>query len=294
MSCVEVLREIDPAARVSPEAKIGPFCVIGPNVTIGPQTVLASRVSVTANTAIGSGNFFDEGCVIGSRPQDLKYRGHNTLLVIGHRNRFGRKVTAHIGTEPGGFVTRIGDDNVFTDGVHVAHDCFVDNGTFMGKDVLLAGHIRVHDGAVVGDLVGVHQFVTIGKHANVGERTPVRRDVPPYTDFYSENYDWGAPPAVRGVHNAGIAAAELGREAEKDLRRALQELFDDEAALQTKIEQLVNTGVEGEVESLCAFIQRSLQGVFGRHRELLRGEVPPEAQEHLTPEMKAALREKLP
>jgi len=294
MSEVTVLREIDPAARVSPEAEIGPYCVVGPDVTIGPGTVLARRVSVTGHTTIGSGNFFEDGCVLGGRPQDLKYKGHPTLLVIGHRNRFGRSVTAHIGTESGGFVTRVGNQNVLKDGAHVAHDCYVDDATTLGKGVLLAGHIRVSDGAVLEDFSGVHHFVTIGKWARVGPRTPVRRDVPPYTDFYSANYGWDTAPAVQGVHENGIAAAKLAPEEEKDLRRAMQELFDDEFALQTKIEQLVNMGVEGEVAELCQFIQRSLQGVFGRYRELYRGKVPPEAGPHLPPELRSAARRALP
>jgi UDP-N-acetylglucosamine acyltransferase len=170
----------------------------------------------------------------------------------------------------------------------------VDNGVRVGKDALLAGHIRVQDGAVIGDLVGVQHFVTIGRYARVGPRTPVRRDVPPFTDFFSENYDWADPPSVRGVHEAGIAAANLAPDEEKELRRALHELFDDEAALQTKIEQLVNMGVEGAVAELCQFVQHSLQGVFGRHRELLRGMAPPEAEYYLPPELRAALREPLP
>jgi len=294
MSDLTVVREVDPAARVSPEARIGPYCTVGPDVTIGPGSELVRRVSVTGHTTIGSGNIFEEGCVLGSRPQDLKYKGHPTLLLIGHRNRFSRAVTAHIGTEPGGFVTRVGDGNVFDDGVHIAHDCYIDNDVRLGKGVLLAGHIRVHDGAVVGDFAGVQHFVTIGRHARVGSRTPVRRDVPPYTEFYSENYDWSGPPAVRGVHEAGIEAAGLEPDEEKELRRALHELFDNEAALQTTIEQLVNMGVEGEVAELCLFVQRSLQGVFGRHRELYRGKAPPEAQAYLPPELKTAIREAMP
>lgn len=294
MTDVKVVREIDPAARVSPEAEIGPYCVIGPHVTIGPGSVLIRRISVAGHTTIGSGNFFDEGCVIGARPQDLKYKGHPTLLLIGHRNRFGRSVTAHIGTEPGGFVTRVGDANVFGDGVHIAHDCYVDDNTRLGRDVLLAGHIRLEEGAIIEDLAGLHHFVTIGKHARVGPRTPVRRDVPPYTNFFSENYDWAGPPAVHGAHEEGIAAAGLGEDEEKELRQALQELFDDESALQTKIEQLVNMGVEGEVAELCRFIQRSLQGVYGRHRELYRGKVPPEAEAYLSPELKSAAERALP
>ena len=294
MTEVTVLREVDPAARVSPEAKIGPFCTVGPNVTIGPGTELIRRVSVTGETTIGSGNLIDEGCVLGARPQDLKYKGHPTLLLIGHRNRFARSVTVHIGTEPGGFVTRIGDCNSFGDRVHIAHDCYVDNETYLGEGVLLAGHIRVHDGAVIEGLVGVQHFVTIGRYARVGPRTPVRRDVPPFTEFFSGNYDWADPPSVRGIHEEGIAAARLAPVAEKELRRALHELFDDETALQTKIEQLVNMGVEGEVAELCQFVQRSLQGVFGRYRELGRGKAPPEAEMYLPPELKTAIREALP
>jgi len=294
MTQVKVLREIDPSARVSPEAKIGPFCVVGPHVTIGPGTTLVRRVCVSGHTKIGSNNVIDEGCVLGARPQDLKYKGHPTLLLIGHRNRLGRAVTAHIGTEPGGFLTRIGNGNVLSDRAHVAHDCYVDNDTRIGRDVLLAGHIRVHDGAVIGDLVGVQHFVTIGRHARIGPGTPVRRDVPPFTDFYSKNYDWDEPPAVRGVHQYGIAAARLDKEEEKELRRALSELFEDETALQTKIEQLVNMGVEGAVAELCQFVQRSLQGVFGRHRELARGKAPPEAELYLPPELKTVVRESIP
>jgi UDP-N-acetylglucosamine acyltransferase len=290
MTEITVIREIDPAAQVSPDAQIGPFCVVGPRVTIGPGTVLSRRVSVTGNTTIGSGNYFDEGCVIGALPQDLKYKGSPTLLVIGHRNHFGRSVTAHIGTETGGYVTSVGNHNFFGDRAHIAHDCYVDNDTRIGQDVLLAGHIRVQDGAVIDDLVGVQHFVTIGKYSRVGTRTPVRRDVPPYTFFYSEDCDWAEPPAVHGIYEEGMAEARLGSEEEKELRRALHELFDDEVALQTKIEQLVNMGVEGEVADLCQFVQMSLQGTFGRYRELLRGQVPPEAESYLPPEMKSQIR----
>ncbi len=288
MSQLEVIREIDPAARVSPEATIGPYCVIGPHVTVGPGTVLARRVAVMGHTTIGSGNYFNEGCVIGTRPQDRKYSGSPTLLVIGHHNTFGRAVTAHIGTEPGGFVTRIGDGNNLGDGCHIAHDCFLDDKVHLGRAVLLAGHIRLHDGVEINDFAGLHHFVTVGKYARIGPRTPVRRDVPPFTLFDSENYDWGAPPSVRGVHEEGIRAAGLTGEEAKELRAALHELFDDESALQTKIEQLVNMGVEGEVAELCSFVQRSLQGVYGRHRELYRGTIPPEAERDLPPELRPA------
>ncbi len=293
MADLQVLREIDPSARVAPDVTIGPYCVIGPDVTIGPRTVLGRRVTVAGNTTIGSGNVIQDACVLGAIPQDLKYRGADTVLVIGHNNRLGRMVTAHTGTESGGFVTRIGDGNVLQDGTHVAHDCYVDDRTHIGRSVQLAGHIRVHDGAVIEDLAGIHHFVTIGRFARVGPGTPVRRDVPPFTDFFSEDYGWTAP-SVRGLHEAGIAAADLAPEEEAELRRALHELFEDESALQTKIEQLENLGVEGQAADLCTFCQQSLQGKFGRVREHYRGKIPPEAEQSLPPETLAEIQRNLP
>ncbi len=284
MTAPRVFREIDPAAYVAPDAHVGDYCVIGPHVTIGPGSVLDRRVTVVGHTTIGSHNCIAEGSVLGAVPQDLKYAGGPTRLIIGHRNRFGREVTVHVGTEPGGWTTRIGDDNDLADGCHVAHDCFVDDRVHLGVKVLLAGHIHVGTGAVIEDLTGLHHFVTVGRYARVGPHTPVRRDVPPFTDFRSHNHDWTSPPAVRGIHEGGIAAARLGPEEEKELRVALRELFADESALQTKIEQLVNMGVEGAAADLCDFCNRSLHGVYGRSRELFRGKIPPEAEQHLPAE----------
>jgi UDP-N-acetylglucosamine acyltransferase len=286
---LEVTREIDPLARVAPDVRVGPFCVIGPDVIIGPGTVLGRRVVVTGNTTIGSGNTIGDGCVLGARPQDLKYRGSACLLIIGHQNRIGPMVTAHIGTEMGGFVTRIGNQNHIEQGCHIAHDCFVDNQTRLGRNVQLAGHILIQTGAVMEDLSGAHHFVTIGRFARVGPRTPVRRDVPPFTNFYSEDYGW-TPPSVRGAHEGGIRAAELKPDEESELRRTLRELFEDEVAFQTKIEQLENLGVEGEAKALCEFCQQSLLGKFGRYRESYRGKIPPEAVAILPPEKLAEIQ----
>ena len=134
MNSLKIIREIAPAAKVAPEAEIGPYCVVGPDVTIGPGTILRRRVCVFGHTTIGSGNIFEEGCIIGTKPQDLKYQGSPTLLIIGHRNYFGRKVTVHVGTEAGGCLTHIGDDNVLMEGCHVAHDCYVYDRTRLGRN----------------------------------------------------------------------------------------------------------------------------------------------------------------
>jgi UDP-N-acetylglucosamine acyltransferase len=281
---VSVIREIAPSAQVAAGAAVGAYCVVGPHVTVGAGTVLSRRVTLLGHTTIGGDNLIGEGCVLGADPQDLKYAGGPTRLVLGARNRLGREVTIHIGTETGGQLTRVGDDNLLMDGCHVAHDCYVDDRVVLGRNVLLAGHIRVQTGAVIEDLCGLHHFVTVGRFARVGGHTPVRRDVPPFTVFGGLDHDWDAPPSVHGVHEQGIAAAALSGEEEKELRYALAELFDDEAALQNKIEQLANLGVEGEAALLCEFCTRSLKGVYGRYRELFRGQLPPEAAEFASPE----------
>lgn len=293
MSEVEVLREIAPSARVATEAQVGAYCVVGPEVTIGPGTVLVRRVTVLGRTTLGSGNVVAEGCVLGTIPQDLKYAGAPTLLIIGHRNRFGPRVTAHIGTEVGGYVTRIGNENFLQAGCHVAHDCYIDDHVTLGPNVLLAGHVLVQTGAVIEEMTGAHHFTTIGRYARVGPRTAVRRDVPPFTDFYSEDPEQ-APPAVRGAHYAGVRAAGLAAPEESELLRVLGELFDDESALQAKIEQLEKMGVEGAAAELCGFVHRSLQGVYGRYRECFRGQAPPEAAQYLTPEQQSATRRPVP
>jgi UDP-N-acetylglucosamine acyltransferase len=289
MSEVQVLREIAPSARVAADAEVGPYCVVGPEVTIGPGTVLTRRVSVLGRTTLGANNVVGEACVLGTIPQDLKYAGAPTLLIVGSRNWMGPRVTMHIGTEYGGYVTRVGDDNVFHTASHVSHDCFIDDHVTLGHGVLLAGHVRVHSGVVIEDLAGAHHFVTIGRGVRVGPRTPIRRDVPPFTDFYSDDPEQ-TPPGVRGVHYAGVRAAALSAAEEAELLRVMGELFDDEAALQTKIEQLEKIGVEGAAAELCEFVHHSLGGVYGRSRELIRGQIPPEAVPYLTPELQAAIR----
>ncbi len=280
MTDLTVLSEIAPEAAIHPDARIGRWCVIGPNVNIGPRTRLDRRVTVLGHTRIGADNVIGSGSVIGGEPQDLKYRGGSTWLLIGDRNRIGRNVTLNVGTELGGWVTYLGDDNILSDACHVAHDCYVTSGVRLGGKVLLAGHIFIDVGAVVGDMTGVHHFVRIGRYAYVGPRIPVRRDVPPYVRFYSEHAYWGHP-MIRGVHEAGMAAAALGERNESLLRKALADLFDDPAAMAGKIDTVENATTDPEVAYVCRFCRECLDGHFGRYRERFRNQIPPEADAYL-------------
>lgn len=281
---VSVLREIDPAARIAPDAVVGAYCVVGPHVTIGPGSVLSPARHHPRAHVRRVGQLHLRGLRARRRAPGPQVRRRADPADYRAPQPVRREVTAHIGTEAGGYVTRIGNDNLIMDGSHVVHDCYVDDRVRLGRRVLLAGHAHVETGAVIEELCGLHHFVTVGRFSRMGPHTPVRRDVPPFTDFGGLDEDRTAPPAVRGIHEAGIAAADLGPDEQRELRFALRELFDDESALQTKIEQLTNMGVEGEAARLCEFCNRSLKGPYGRYRELFRGQVPPEAKEYLPPE----------
>ena len=284
-----VTREIAPEAKVSPDARIGPFCVIGPEVAIGAGTVLDHRVTVMGRTRIGRDNHIATGCVLGAAPQDLKFLGRTTWLIIGDRNRLRSNVTAHVGTEEGGYLSRIGDDNVLETGAHVAHDCYVDDRTHLGVCVMLAGHVRVETGAVVGDYTGAHHFTTIGAYARVDPRTPVRRDVPPFTVFSSQGY-YNAPATVCTVNEQGLAAADISDSDREGVRDAVRRLFEDEAAMAVAVAALADKpDLPAPVEQLLGFCQRVQEGRFGRCREAFRGRIPPETLQHLPPEALAQI-----
>jgi len=276
-------------ARIHPTVRIGRWCVVGPRVQLDAGVVLEDRSVVLGRTRIGAETTIGAGSVIGDHPQDLKYRGGHTWLLVGRRNRIGRNVTIHVGTEGGGWATYVGDDCRFGDGCHVAHDCYLDDEVTLGERVLLAGHIVVGRGAVLERMTGIHHFTRIGRYCRVGPRTPVRRDVPPFTDFYSRDY-YSDPPAIRGVHEAGIAAAGLDADVERALRAALTELFDTDAALATQVAALERRGAMIEVVAdLCRFCRESLAGRFGRYRERFRNQTPPEAERFLPEDVRRAI-----
>jgi UDP-N-acetylglucosamine acyltransferase len=281
MTTLQVLREVAPTAQVDPTARIDRWCVIGPDVRIGPRTRLQRKVTVIGHAILGADNVVGEGSVLGADPQDLKYRGGRAWAIVGDRNRIGVNVTIHVGTEAGGRVTRVGNDSDLADGCHVAHDCFLADRVRLGRKVLLAGHVVLRTGAVIEDMTGVHHFTQVGQYARVGARTPVTRDVPPFVHYYSTDYYWD-PPMVRGIHEEGIAAAALPHAEEVQLRWALAELFESEAALATMLDRVERLQpLHPATADLCRICRGSLAGLYGRYREQFRNQVPPEAREFL-------------
>jgi UDP-N-acetylglucosamine acyltransferase len=172
---------VDPRAEIDPTVEIGPFAFVGPEVRLGPGVVLRPHAYVTGRTEIGAETVVYSFASIGEVPQDKKYRGEPTQLVIGARNHLREHVTISPGTAGGGRITTIGDDNMLLIGSHVGHDCHVGSNVVMANNVGLAGHVRVEDHAYLGAFAGVHQFCRIGESAMVAGMSGVAQDVAPFT-----------------------------------------------------------------------------------------------------------------
>tara|TARA_B100000700_G_scaffold329523_1_gene451531 strand:+ start:696 stop:1538 length:843 start_codon:yes stop_codon:yes gene_type:complete len=204
-------------AEISQGVTIGPGAVVGPEVKIGPQTLVGPNVVLDGQLSIGARNKFFPGACIGMEPQDLKYKGASTEVVIGNDNTFRECVTINRATMEGE-VTRIGDNNLLMAYCHLGHNCLLGNNIIMSNAIQVAGHVVIEDKAVIGGCLGIHQFVHIGRLAMVGGMTRVDRDVPPYC--LAE----GHPGRLRGLNRVGIKRSELEVNDEGELRQ-LQEVW---------------------------------------------------------------------
>ena len=269
MSEISKLAAVDPAARIGSHVSIGPFTCIGPDVTLGDGCQVMNNVTITGRTSIGEKNVFYPNAVIGAAPQDLKYRGDPTETIIGARNVFRENVNVHRGTELGGRRTVIGSDNLLMVGCHIAHDCILEDRIIVGNESLLAGHVKIETGVVVEALVGIHQFVTLGKYSYIGAMTPVRRDVPPFAKFS------GDPNAVRGANEEGLRRNGFSDEDVTLLKQAVRRLFRRAAGacLADNLNQLESQdGLNENVRYLCRAVRASSETRFGRHLENARAD----------------------
>lgn len=208
---------IEPGARIGAGCRIGPFCVIGPEVTLHERVELKSHVVVSGLTEIGVGTQVFPFAALGEVPQDLKFRGEKTRLIIGAENRIRENVTMNTGTEGGGGVTRVGDGGLFMASSHVAHDCTIGNRVILANNVAIAGHCVLEDEVIVGGLSGVHQFVRIGRGAMIGAVTMVTADVIPH----------GLVQGPRGVLDGLNLVGLKRRGADRGDLHALRELLGD-------------------------------------------------------------------
>ena len=226
---------VDPQAIVAETAHIGPFCLVGPNVQLGDGVTLHSHVVVEGHTSIGAGTEIYPFASIGHPPQDLKYKGEASRLVIGSNCRIREHVTMNPGTEGGGMLTEVGDNCLFMASSHVAHDCRVGNNVIMANNATLAGHVVVGDFAIIGGLAAVQQFVRIGPHAMIGGMSGIVNDVIPY------GLVAGAHAALSGLNLVGLRRRGFAQDEIKALRDAYRLLFSDEGTQAERLDQVEAT-----------------------------------------------------
>ncbi|MBA2548999.1 MAG: acyl-ACP--UDP-N-acetylglucosamine O-acyltransferase [Burkholderiaceae bacterium] len=251
---------IDPAAEIADDVEIGPFCVIDAKVTLGAGTVVGSHVVISGRTTIGSNNRFFPFCVIGGAPQDKKYAGEETELVIGDGNTVREACTISVGTAGGGGVTSIGSDNWIMASVHIAHDCIVGSHTILANNATLAGHVTLGDFVILGGMSAVHQFCLLGAHSMAAGGSIVLRDVPPYVICS------GNPAEPHGINSEGLKRRGLDAATINLLRRAYKTLYRDgltvaEAVVSLTVLADENPPSAPSINALKEFVQHSQRGI---------------------------------
>ena len=246
---------VDKKAKLADDVEVGPYALIGPNVEIGKSVTIAGHVVVDGYTAIGEGTRIFTGAVIGSPPQDLKYKGKKSFLEIGKNNIIREYVTMNPGTEEG-TVTSVGDGNLLMAYSHVAHDCKVGNNCVIANLGTLAGHVTIEDKVVIGGLAAVHQFTRVGKMAIIGGCSKVVQDVPPFSTCD------GNPARVYGLNLIGITRAGMPKDAQARLRKAFKILFHSGLIFKNGVERVKKSvGSFEEIDYLLNFIKNSERGV---------------------------------
>ena len=213
---------ISPKAQIGANVEIGPFCTIGDDVKIGDGTIVKSHVVIEGDTVIGKNNRIFPFSIIGVAPQDLKFKGEKSRIVIGDNNNIREHVTIHLGTEDGAMQTTIGSNCLLMVGVHIAHDCVVGNNVILANNATLAGHVEVEDHVVIGGLSAVHQFAKIGQGAMIGGMSGVEGNVIPYATVMGER------ASLAGLNLVGIRRRNFAREDIHALRNFFKELFTEE------------------------------------------------------------------
>ena len=241
---------VDPAAKLGEGVDIGPFCVVGPDVTLGDGVRLVSHVAVDGRTSIGADTVIYPFASIGHRPQDLKFHGEPSELVIGARNQIREHVTMNPGTEGGGMITRVGDDGLFMMGSHVAHDCIVGDHVIMANNATLGGHVTLGDYVIIGGLSAVRQFVRIGSHAMIGGMSGVENDVIPF------GLVRGDRARLAGLNLVGLERRGFKKDDIHALRAAYRMLFGPEGTFAERVEEVGRDfGERALISDVLSFIR---------------------------------------
>lgn len=239
---------VDPSAKVDPSAEVGPYAIVGPGAVVGPRTRIGAH-AVVEHATLGADNLLHPGCYVGTAPQDLKYAGEPTRLVMGDKNVVRECVTINRGTAQGGGVTTIGSNCLFMAYSHVAHDCVIGDNVVVVNSVALAGHVHVGDYAVLGGICAVHQYVRIGRFAMLGGGAMVGQDVLPFATAQGDR------AVMRGLNLLGLRRGGFGREAVSALKEAYRTLFLSGLPQAEALARLKAGSPGKEVQEWIAFIE---------------------------------------
>ncbi len=260
MSRIHPTALVDPQAQLADDVEVGAFTTIGPHVKVGEGTRIGSHCVIEGHTEIGRDNHIFQFASLGAAPQDKKYKGEPTRLVIGDRNTIREFTTFNTGTVQDKGETRIGDDNWIMAYVHVAHDCTIGNQNVIANSVQLAGHVEVGNHTLIGGISGVHQFVRIGDFAMIGFQTRLSQDLPPFT--MAE----GNPAEARNVHQEGPRRKGYSPERLSMLKQMYKLLYRRGLTLdaaRAEIAALKGTvpGTDADIDQMLDFLAQAERGI---------------------------------
>jgi UDP-N-acetylglucosamine acyltransferase len=248
---------VHPESHLDPTVEVAPYAIIGPKVRIGAGTRVGAHTVIDGDTTIGERNNIFHMASIGAIPQDLKYAGEDTQLIIGDDNKIREFTTLHIGTSGGGGVTRIGNKNLFMAYSHVAHDCLVGDGCVFANGATLGGHVEVGDNAILGGLSGVHQFSRIGKHAFLAGGAMVTMDIPPYCTAQGDRAE------LVGLNTVGLRRHNYTDEQIRRIKDAYKIIFLSKLGLDEAISKLkAEYSSFSEIQTFLDFFETSKRGIM--------------------------------
>jgi len=247
---------VDPRARLGEGVVIGPFAVVGPDVQLAEGVELGAQVHVTGHTKIGARTRIFPFAVVGEQPMDKKFAGEVSYLEIGRENVIREHATIHVGTEKGGGVTRVGDDNLIMNGAHVAHDVQVGSHTILASFVGYAGHVQIGDFSVLGAYTGVHQFARIGESVMTAANTMLAQDAPPFALLAGDR------ARLAGVNAVGLKRRGFTPDTRRAIKHAYHVIFSSKLSIAEGVRRLAAEGDPvPEVARLVCFLETSERGV---------------------------------